>query len=80
MSKPKRSEPNLSMIVMTSLPGLGVLIEADRWLNPLNIAQRCLEGKGPVLSFMRYLALDSGRPGEILYISTEEEKGQPSGT
>ena len=74
MSKPKRSDLNLPMIVITSLPGLGVLIQADRWLSPSDIAQRCLEGKGPVLPFLRHLALGGRRLSEILYVSTEEEQ------
>jgi hypothetical protein len=33
---------NLPMIAMNSLPGLGLLIEADQWPNPY-IAQRCVD-------------------------------------
>jgi hypothetical protein len=70
-SKPKQNSLNLPMIVMNSLPGLGLLIEADQWPNPY-IAQRCLEEKRPVLQFIRCVALGR-RPGDVLYVSTDEE-------
>jgi len=69
-----RSDLNLPMIVLTSLPGLGVLIEADRWPSPSNVVQRCLDEKRPVLPFLRHLALGGRHLNEVLHISTEEEK------
>jgi hypothetical protein len=74
MSKPKLSSLNLPMIIMTSMPGLGVLIEADRWSSPSDIAKRCLEEKRPVLQFMRCLALGGRQLSDVLYVSTEEER------
>jgi hypothetical protein len=71
MKEGKDTNLNLPMIVMNSLPGLGLLIEADQWPNPY-IAQRCLEEKRPVLQFIRYVALGR-RPGDVLYVSTDEE-------
>jgi len=72
MSKPKQSSLNLPMIIMTSLPGLGVLVEADRWANPSEIAQRCLEEKRPVLPLIRHMVLGGRRRDEVLHISTED--------
>jgi hypothetical protein len=68
----KRGDLNLPMIVITSLPGLGVLIEADR--SPLDVAQQCLKEKRPVLPFIRHMVLGGRRPNEVLHVSTEGEQ------
>jgi hypothetical protein len=70
----KDTNLNLPMIIMTSMPGLGVIIEADRWSSPSDIAKRCLEEKRPVIQFMRCLALGGRHLSGVLYVSTEEEQ------
>jgi hypothetical protein len=73
MKEGKGTNLNLPLIVMDSLPGLGLLIEgAAQWPNPSYIAQWCLEEKRPVLKFIRCVALGR-RPGDVLYVSTDEE-------
>jgi hypothetical protein len=71
MSKPKQNNPNLPMIIMTGC-GDGVLVEAGRWMYPLNTAQWCFEQK-PYLPYLRRVMLGTPYPyRETLYISAEE--------
>ena len=70
MSKPKQSSPNLPMIVMT-WHEKGYLVEASRWVLPLNVAQWCLEKK-PYLPSLRRVMLGITH-SKALYIFAEEE-------